>query len=287
MSEALQTVDPEELVAKLREKLFCSSLVDLVAERETMNGLVSQLLASGGAGAVPDDVWETLQAVDDVVAGKVDRVAERVKVTIPAYLGALRLSYEAQLGRAEVLQVRLESLLREAVLYGRAKGRSALHGERYRLRMQTNGGQASVKVEDERKVPSEFKRVTFKMSCTYSAGDEHTDGYWHKLVAMWKEEERFSFSFETSVDTKAVAAAWEAQKGVEADKRVQVSGTAVSRGEGLRIEPGKADMAAKPLMIEPSAADTQIIEAMTMTDEQRVASTASLGLPEEDLYGAR
>lgn len=234
----------DDLMTQARRLLYAGSLVEVTAERTRIQELIDQAVALAGYSAVPDDVWDMLRMLDDIIAGKVDRVAALVKHEIPAHRAALVEAFKTQDEQLKLAGDRLERLLQEAVA---AQGGQPIIGTFWRARTQGNA-QPSVAVEDETKVPATFCRRRFELRFDYPAGNTKLEAAVKKAAETWASDKAVAMGIsdckwtaETIVPAKPITDAWRA-----ADGKLVVPGVRVTLGRHLRIEALKATKLAKP-----------------------------------------
>lgn len=243
-------------LAAARRLLYSGSLAEVVANRAQINALVDSFVRLEGYGSIPEDIWEMLTMLDDIVAGKVDRVAALIEQGIPAHRAALAASYKEQDERLALAGDRLKGLLTEAVqLAG-----TPIAGLYWKARLQANS-QPSVVVEDSAKVPDTLKRRRFSMSFDYPVSAKIEKAV-QVLIAAWTSDKATVLgvtgakgSVVDLVPAKPIADAW---KAADAKAKPVVPGVQVIHGSHLRLDAvnGKPGAIAKPIPLKLTNSDT-------------------------------
>jgi len=235
-------------ISQARALVFRAGLPELVANREVITQLCTEVANARGAGEVPDDIWDALVVIDDLVAGKVDRVGDLVKVVVPAYLENLKQTYQDQRAHTQAFSDRMDDLLKQAVTFARDSGRTMVEGLRWRARLQSNARPAVV-IHDDTCIANEYRRRSVTMSFEFGADDEDMERYWNDFFASWAGREGFKGSIVNRIATESAYDAWRALPK-EARHENVVAGIKINLGEHIRLESGKSKATAK---IEPIA----------------------------------
>lgn len=236
--------DPEgranALFALARTLLYQGSLKEVVANRQRINETIDQARALVGLGGVPDDVWDMLSMLDDLVAGKVDRIAGFVEKTVPAHLAALQSAYAAQAERAGLAAVRMKALLQQAVEINGGP----IRGLFWQARVQLSS--PACVVTDAAVVPSQFKFRRFKMSFDYPVSAK-LEKEVQALIAKYGSDKAkvAGFSNLKAGVTEEIPAApliqvWKSKRDEKTGLAPQTPGTVVSQDAHVRIEASKA-----------------------------------------------
>lgn len=257
-------VSDEEIarrVTEARRLVFHAGLPDLVANRERINEIVASVISERGAGEVPSDIWDALTLIDDLVAGKVDRVGDLLETVIPAYLDGLKKSYQEQKKHTEAFAERMDDLLKQALKFARSSGRTMVEGMRWRARLQSNSRPA-VSIEDETAVPNDYRRRAVTLSFEFNTGDEAMEAYWAAFFAGWEGREGFKGGIANRIDTEAAYGTWKAKPKEQRDQ-FTVAGIKIDLGEHTRMESGKSKATAKIEPIKIPAPEAAAIEGET------------------------
>lgn len=246
-----------QAIAAARRLLYSGTLQEVVANRAEINALVDEAVRLDGYGSIPEDVWEMLTMLDDLVAGKVDRIAALIEQGIPAHKAALEASYKEQVERLELAEQRLMGLLTDAV---NISGQPIV-GHFWRARMQANS-QPSVVVHDSAQVPDNLKRRRFTMSFDYPVSAKVEKAV-QQIIAAWGSDKAAVLGVtnqkgkvEDLVPAKPIADAWKAA----GEAKPVVPGVHVIHGSHLRIDvvKGKPGAIAQPIPLKLAQAAAEL-----------------------------
>lgn len=274
--EVVRQAEINDLLRRAQLLLFQGNLPDVIRNREEASTLIERAADLGGYGAIPDELWDLLAAIDDLVAGKIDRCAHQVKVQIPAALEMINSHYQGQLSRIKIVSDRLEGLLKQAV---EMNGGKTITGISWRARLQNNS-LPSVVLVDGAKVPPVYKRRRFTLSFDYGISAA-TEKKVQKLIQEWSDPKiqvpagisNFKGQVEELIPAAGPADVYvaaeqklkealpkvkkgEPQPEIDRSKIPPIPGFEITREKHLRIEVNKVNLKeVKPIPLKKEEAD--------------------------------
>lgn len=212
------------------------SLHQLVNTRKEIEFRVEQ-----AGGELTPELEEVYDLANDLLAGKIDRVAIFVKEVIPAHIEACKL----QIQKLQALEARTKELTIDAIK-SLGEGVKQIEGLAYRARVQANP--PSIVIDNEDVIPEMFKRGVCTIKAKFDPSGPARK-FWEGICNDLSKKcgtaatGECSWEIETEPDNAILREAMLDKKdedGEVVEKGSLVDGAHVEKGVHVRFEAGKA-----------------------------------------------